>query len=126
METVDFLTRLQRGNFGGAWMATMGAMNLSPATFLTSAFTVRLPNASHFDSPRYRELIARVVSATDDGSLKPELHELTQILLDESFVAPIAEATDRDAGPEVAHTAVHDARWNLFGIFGFEDIWLDR
>jgi len=126
LETVDFFTRLQRASFGALWMSTMAAMNLSPATFLTSAFTVRVPNTSHFESPRYRDLIGQVVAATDDTQLKANLHEITQIMLDESFVALIAEATARDAGPEVARTVVHDAHWNLYGIFAPEAIWLDR
>ena len=57
-------------------MASMGLMNLSPATFLTSAFPVRVPNTSHFDSPRYRDLIGsgRVARPTI-MQLKTELHE---------------------------------------------------
>jgi peptide/nickel transport system substrate-binding protein len=126
LETVDFFSRLQTGGFGSAWMTSMGAMNLSPATFLTSAFPVRVPNTSRFDSPRYQELIGEAFAETDDQKLKAELHELTQIILDTSFVAPIAEATDRDAGPEVARGVVHNAAWNLFGLFAFEDVWVDR
>jgi peptide/nickel transport system substrate-binding protein len=126
LETVDFLSRLPSGGFGSLWMNTMAGMNLSPATFLTSAFTVRVPNTSHFDSRRYRELIGQVVAETDEQRLKAELHEITQIMLDESFVALIAEATARDAGPEVARAVVRNPTWNVFGLFAFEDVWLDR
>jgi peptide/nickel transport system substrate-binding protein len=126
LETVDFFSRLQGASFGSLWMATMAGMNLSPATFLTSAATVRVPNASHFDSPRYRELIAQVVAETDAQRLKAALHEISQILLNESFVAPIAEATVRDAGPEVARANVRNTAWDLFGFFPFQDIWVQR
>ncbi len=126
LETVDFFARLQGGGFGSLWMTTMGGMNLSPATFLTSAFPVRVPNTSHFELQRYRDLIGQVVSETNDAQLAPAVHEITQIMLDQAFVGMIAEATDRDAGPEVALSGVHNAVWNLFGFFAFEDIWLDR
>jgi peptide/nickel transport system substrate-binding protein len=126
LETVDFFSKLQGGGFGSLWMSTMAGMNLSPATFLTSAFTVRAPNTSHFDSQRYRDLIGQVVGETDEQLLKAELHEITQIVLDESFVALIAESTARDAGPEVARGVVHNAAWNIFGLFAFEDVWVDH
>jgi ABC-type transport system substrate-binding protein len=63
----DFFSRLQTGNFGGAWTTTMSFMHLSPATFLTSALPVRLPYTSHFETPRYRDLIAQTYSEADDG-----------------------------------------------------------
>jgi peptide/nickel transport system substrate-binding protein len=126
IESADFGTRLVNGRFGGTWMAGMGFMNLSPATFLTSAFTVRIPNASHFESPRYQALIDQVTAETDDQKLKALVHDVTQIILDESFVIPIAEDVGRDAGPEATRRAVQDAAWDAFGLFGYEDIWLQQ
>jgi peptide/nickel transport system substrate-binding protein len=126
IESADFGGRLVNGRFGGTWMAGMGFMNLSPATFLTSAFTVRIPNASHFDSPRYQDLIDQVTAETDDHKLKASLHEVTQIMLDESWVIPLAEDVGRDAGPEVTRRAVQNPTWDAFGLFGYEDIWLQE
>ena len=125
LETTDFSARLQNGQFGGVWMTNMAYMNLSPATFLSSALPVRVPNTSHYDSPRYHDLIAQANAATNDDQLKVVLHELTQILLDESFVAPIAEGASIATGPEVARTSVHNATWDTFGLFVYEDIWRD-
>jgi peptide/nickel transport system substrate-binding protein len=121
----EFFSRLQTGGFGGAWLATMSFMHLSPVTFVTSAFPVRLPNTSHFETPRYTELIAQAYSETDNGKLKTQLHELTQIMLDESFVAPIAESGTTTSGPEVARSRVRNVTWDKFGLFGYEDVWLD-
>jgi len=126
LPAVEFLTRLQTGGFGSAWLTTMAGMNLSPSTFLTSSFVVRIPNTGHFATPRYQEVQEQVRSETDDRKLKELLHELNQILLDESFVAPIAEAAVRDVGPEVAHASVRGATWNTFGLFAFEDVWLEQ
>jgi ABC-type transport system substrate-binding protein len=41
VQTAEFTPRLQKGQFGGAWIAAMRFMNLSPATFYASAFPVR-------------------------------------------------------------------------------------
>jgi peptide/nickel transport system substrate-binding protein len=120
----DFFSRLQTAGFNSAWTTTMAFMQLSPATFLSGAFPVRVPNASHFESDRYSQLIALTNTDTDDQTLKTHLHELTQIMLDESFIAPIAESAAATTGPEVARATVHNAAWNRFGLFAYEDIWL--
>jgi peptide/nickel transport system substrate-binding protein len=126
LPNADFLSRLLTGGFGGAWIVGMGFMNLSPATFLTSALTVRRPNPSHFDSPRYAQLVDQIVAEVDDQKLKALLHEVTQIWLDEAFVIPIAEGAGRDTGPEVARSSVHDVTWDPFALFAYDDVWLQR
>jgi peptide/nickel transport system substrate-binding protein len=125
LESGDFFTRLQTGQFGGTWMANMGWMNLSPATFLISALPVRLPNASHFTTPRYQQLLDQVTGATADQQEKVLVHEVTQIMLDESFVIPIAEAAGTVNGPEVIQALVRDVSWDSIGLFAYEDVWLE-
>ena len=93
----------------------MGFMNLSPATFLSGAFPVRVPNASHFATPRYQDLIDQANAATDDQQLRAVLHEVTQIMLDESFVIPLAEAAGTLNGPEVTRGTVHNVTWDVSG-----------
>jgi ABC-type transport system substrate-binding protein len=124
--TADFLLRFLAGSFGGAWLLGMGFMNLSPATFLTSAITVRRPNPSHFDTPRYAQLIDQITAEVDDQKLKMLLHDVTQIWLDEAFVIPIAEGASRDSGLEVTRASVHDVTWDSFGLFGYDGVWLQR
>ncbi len=125
LEAADFYSRLQNGKFGGAWTTSMSFMNLSPATFLSSALPVRVPNTSHFATPRYQELIDQMNAATDDQQLKALLHEITQIMLDESFVVPIAEGAGTVTGPQVARDSVHGVTWDTFGHFAYEDVWLE-
>jgi hypothetical protein len=48
----------------------MGFMNLSPATFFTTAFPVRVLNSSNFASQMYQDLINETFMATDDQQLK--------------------------------------------------------
>ncbi len=126
LDDADFFGRLQKGGFGGAWMTSMAFMNLSPATFLSSAFPVRIPNTSHFTNQRYAELIDQINVSTDDAQLKSGLHELTQIMLDESFVLPIAEGAGPTTGPELTRSSVRNVAWDTLGLFAYEDVWLDH
>jgi ABC-type transport system substrate-binding protein len=87
---------------------------------------VRIPNTSHFSTARYQEPQDQARVETNDRKLQSVLHELTQILLDESFVLPIAEATVRDVGPEIARASVHGVTWNTYGLFAFEGVWLEQ
>jgi ABC-type transport system substrate-binding protein len=87
---------------------------------------VRLPNPSHFDTPRYAQVIDQIVAEVDDQKLKALLHEVTQVWLDEAFVIPIAEGAGRDTGPEVARASVHGVTWDPFALFSYDDVWLQR
>jgi peptide/nickel transport system substrate-binding protein len=122
----DFVARLQKGQFGGAWIVSMGLMNLNPATFFKTAFPVRVPNASNFVSQRYQQLIDQAFAATDDHQLQMSLRELTQILLDEAFVVLIAEGSGQETGPEAARATVRNVTWDRFGGFAYQDVWLDQ
>lgn len=102
----DFVSRLRKAQFGGAWIISMSWMNLSPATLFQTAFPVRVPNGSNFDSQQYRNLIDQTFAATDNQQLQVGLRELTQIILDEAFIVMIAEGTGQQGGPEVARADV--------------------
>jgi hypothetical protein len=54
------------------------------------------------------------------------LRELTQIMLNEAFVLPIAELTRKASGAELAVTGLKNAAWNDLGWHAYEDIWLAR
>jgi ABC-type transport system substrate-binding protein len=100
----------------------MGFMNTSPATMYVSAFPVRVPNSSHFESMRYKELIDQSSSEIDDQKLKSELRELTQITLDEAFLVPIAEPASLSLGLEVARAGVKNITWDDYGWQDYRDI----
>lgn len=121
-----YLPKLQNGQFGGAWMSTIGFMNLSPATFFISAFPVRIPNASNFVSDRYKQLIDQTYAETDDTKLKGELRELTQIMLDEAFVVAVAKAQGGAAGITVTRAPVKNINYDIAGWVAYEDIWLEK
>jgi hypothetical protein len=104
----------------------MTLMNLSPATFVTSAIPVRVPNASNFVTDRYTQLIAETLSATDDQRLKATLHELTAIMLDEAFVVQIAEGAGQLTGPEIIRANIAGVNWDAFGLVGYLDVWKDQ
>jgi hypothetical protein len=48
------------------------------------------------------------------------VHDLTEVMLDESFLLPIAEKQ----GPDVARGTVKNVTWNSYGMYAFEDVWL--
>lgn len=126
LENAPFTSHIPKGDFGSAWIATIGNMNLSPATFFSTAFPVRVPNTSNFETPRYKQLIEQSYSQTDDQQLKGTLRELTQIMLDEAFVLPVAELTCKASGAEVAVAGLKDTAWNELGWYSYEDMWLAR
>jgi peptide/nickel transport system substrate-binding protein len=126
LDVAEFIPKAQKGQFGGAWIAPVGFMNLSPATLYMSALPVRVPNASHFESPRYKELIDQSRSESDDQKLKAIMRELTQITLDEAFVVPIAEAASLGLGLEAARSSVKNVTWDDWGWSRYQDIWLAR
>ena len=126
VETAEFTARGLKSQMGGAWISPMSFTNLSPATCLMTASTARVPNMSNFANQRYKELIDQVVRTTDDVTLKATVHEVTQIMLDEAFILPFAEATGQLAGPEVVRTRVSGAHWDGFGLFAYQDVWLHQ
>jgi peptide/nickel transport system substrate-binding protein len=126
LEGAAFTPRLQKGEFGGAWMTSMGFMNQSPATFFLSAFPVRVPNASNFESPRYKGLIDQTYSEPDTQKLRSVLNELTQITLDEAFVVPVAESFSGATGIAVTRNSVQNIGWDNGGRFAYENIWLQQ
>ena len=101
-------------------------MNLNPATFFTSNVYVRVPNPSNFTSTQYTDLIAQALTATDDQQLKRLVHDLTQVMLDEAFVIPIAQSLGGSDGPGVARANLKNISWNNDGMYAFEDVWVER
>ncbi len=124
LDLPDFINRFQRAQFDGAWINWMTLMNLSPATFFNSSLAVRIPNVSNFASQQYQDAITQTFAATTDQALMQELQTLTGALLDEAFIAVIAEGSGQLSGPEVARTSVQNIAWDRFGTFAYQDIWL--
>jgi peptide/nickel transport system substrate-binding protein len=124
VDPADFISRLQNASFGGTWISPIGFMNASPATLYLSALPVRVPNVSHFETPRYKQLIDQSLSEIDVQKLKATTRELTQITLDEAFVVPIAETASLSLGLEVARASVKNITWDNFGWPPYQDIWL--
>jgi peptide/nickel transport system substrate-binding protein len=124
LDQPDYVARFQKGQFDGAWINTIGFMNLSPATFFETSLAVRLPNVSNFSSLQYQDLINQTFAATDDQSLQQGLQDLTRIVLDESFVVMLAESDGQQSGLEVARTGVRDITWDRFGGFAYQNVWL--
>jgi peptide/nickel transport system substrate-binding protein len=124
LDQPDYVARFQKAQFDGAWINTISYMNLSPATFFETSLAVRVPNVSNFFSQQYQDLIDQTFAATDDQSLRQGLHDLTRILLDESFVVLFAESDGQQSGLEIARAGVRDIAWDRFGGFAYQNVWL--
>jgi peptide/nickel transport system substrate-binding protein len=124
LSQADFVSRLTKGQFQGAWITGISWMNFSPATFFNAAFPVRIPNSSNFTSPTYGALIDLLSAATDDQLQRQAVDQLTRILLDEAFVLMITESTLQQSGAEVARSAVKNITSNRFRLIAFQELWL--
>jgi peptide/nickel transport system substrate-binding protein len=124
LDLPDYVVRLQQAQFDGAWISNIMFMNLSPVTFFETSLTVRVPNISNFVSQQYQDLINQTFAATDEQSLHQGLHDLTTILLDESFAVMIAESDGQQTGLEIARAGVRDIAWDRFGGFAYQNVWL--
>ena len=126
LSQADFVTRLTKSQFQGAWITGMAWMNFSPATFFNVAFPVRVPNSSNFVSPTYKALIDQLSAATDDQQARQITDQLTRIMLDEAFVLMISDSTTQQSGAEVARSAVKNIIADRFRLIDYQDLWLDR
>jgi peptide/nickel transport system substrate-binding protein len=122
----DFVARLQRGQFRGAWLLTVAWMNLSPATFFHAALPVRVPNSSNFVSPEYAALIDLALQSTHSQASQDAVSQLTDLMLDEAFILFIAESATQQSGPEVARATVRDIATDHLGEIAYEDVWLSK
>jgi peptide/nickel transport system substrate-binding protein len=125
LSQAEFVSRLTRGQFQGAWITGVSWMNFSPATFFNAAFPVRIPNSSNFTSATYEGLISQLSSSTDDAQQHHTVDQLTRILLDEAFIVMISESTLQQSGAEVARSAVKNIISDRFRQIAFQDLWMN-
>jgi peptide/nickel transport system substrate-binding protein len=89
MEASGWLDHLVGRKFRGLWLGPTGAGNFHLGSVVTLLFPFRPANASNYQSDRYAELAQRARVETDPARAKAVYRDLTQLLLDESFVMPI-------------------------------------
>ena len=92
LEPAQYSQRLSGAKFNGIWIGLFAWVNKTPSTLFVQSFAYRVPNAQNFDSAEYREIIGKTLSTTDAAELAKVYRRLDEILLDESFVVPIASA----------------------------------
>ncbi len=124
LSQADFVSRITKSQFQGAWITGMAWMNFSPATFFNLAFPVRVPNSSNFASPTYAMLIDQLSAATDDQQQRQSADDLTRIMLDEAFIQIICESSTQQSGAEVARSSVRNIVADGFRLINYQDLWL--
>ncbi|MBV9580852.1 MAG: ABC transporter substrate-binding protein [Chloroflexi bacterium] len=122
----DFVSRLTKSQFQGAWITAISWMNLSPTTFFNAAFPVRIPNSSNFVSPAYKSLIDQLSVSTDDTQQRQTTDQLTRMLLDEAFLLVIAELTMQQSGAEVVRSTVRDVVADRLSLIAYQDVWVTQ
>ncbi|MER7667513.1 ABC transporter substrate-binding protein [Kitasatospora sp. NPDC096128] len=105
------------------WTLSHGFAQLQPATLAVSAYPFNeAKNSSHFSSPAYTDVVQKAWNRPDSDSPEAKaLHQqITEILLDESFVIDLAIA----GLIEVAGSKVRGADLNKFGYLNLDDAFL--
>ncbi len=121
VESGDLTTRLTGRKFTHAWNLGFGFNNLHPSTMPSVAFPWRPGNNSSFyDSQGYRDVIAKLQVATDPAEAKQVAGQLTDLLLDESFVLPVSPQKRLWA----TRATVHDVAWGQEDALFLEKAWL--
>ncbi len=92
LEAAQYSAKLSGAKFNGIWMGIFAWMNKTPSTLFVQSFAYRVPNAQNFDTADYRQVLDATLRTTDATELAKVYRRLDEILLDESFVIPIASA----------------------------------
>jgi peptide/nickel transport system substrate-binding protein len=92
LEHTQYLQKLSGAKFNGLWAGIYGWVNLTPSTLFVQSFAFRVPNASNFDTPEYRQVVGATLNTTDLAELAKVYRKLDEILLDECFTIPVASA----------------------------------
>ncbi|MEM3470304.1 MAG: ABC transporter substrate-binding protein [Thermoproteota archaeon] len=119
LEHTQYLQKLSGAKFNGLWAGIYGWVNLTPSTLFVQSFAFRVPNASNFDTPEYRQIVDAVLSTTDQTELASLYRKLNEILLDECFVIPVASANR----PQGATAAVKGVTFTRDGIPLLGEYW---
>jgi peptide/nickel transport system substrate-binding protein len=103
------------------WANVFGFNNMQPSTLMIQAFPWRISeNPSYYDSPEYTRLVREAQVATDPARQKASFHELTQLVLDESFMYPLTPQKNTWA----FRSELHGAEDTVFGMLALRGAWL--
>ncbi len=103
------------------WANIFGFNNMYPTTLMVQAFPWRVAgNVSYFENPEYARLAKAGQVATDPAEQKRIFRELTQLVLDESFMYPLSPQKNAWA----LRANVKGAEDVTFGMVSFRGAWL--
>jgi peptide/nickel transport system substrate-binding protein len=103
------------------WANIFGFNNMYPTTLMVQAFPWRVAgNVSHFEHPDYARLVKAGQVATDPAEQKRIFRELTQLVLDESFMYPLSPQKNSWA----LKGNVKGSEDLTFGMVSFRGTWL--
>jgi peptide/nickel transport system substrate-binding protein len=103
------------------WANIFGFNNMYPTTLMVQAFPWRVSgNVSYFESSDYARLVKAGQVATDPAEQKKIFRELTQLVLDESFMYPLSPQKNAWA----MRATVQGAEYVTFGMLSLRSAWL--
>jgi peptide/nickel transport system substrate-binding protein len=123
VEAAELTTRLTGRKFTHAWNLGFGFNNLHPSTVFSVAFPWRVGNnSSYYESPEYAELVSKLQVVTDPEEAKKAFAQMTDLVLDASFVIPVTPQKRMWA----TRAEVRDVAWGQEDALFLEKAWLDR
>ena len=103
------------------WANIFGFNNMHPTTLMVQAFPWRVAgNVSYFEHPDYGRLVQAGQVATDPAEQKRIFRELTQLILDESFMYPLSPQKNAWA----YRAALNGAEDVVFGMLSLRSAWV--
>jgi peptide/nickel transport system substrate-binding protein len=83
--------RLTNRKMQGLWTGQFGFSHMHPSTMSTLAFPWRVGgNTSNYESEQYSRLVKAASVTVDPAEAKKVYHDLTQLILDESFMMTVS------------------------------------
>ena len=123
VEAAELTTRLTGRKFTHAWNLGFGFNNLHPSTVFSVAFPWRVGNnSSYYESPEYTELVQKLQVVTDPEEGKRVFAQMTDHVLDASFVIPVTPQKRMWA----TRADLRDVAWGQEDALFLEQAWLDR
>jgi peptide/nickel transport system substrate-binding protein len=123
VEAGELTTRLTGKRFTHAWDLGFGFNNLHPSTVFSVAFPWRVGNnSSYYESPEYADLVSKLQVVTDPEEGKRLFSQMTDHVLDASFVIPVTPQKRMWA----TRADVRDVAWGQEDALFLERAWLER
>ncbi len=123
LDTASWVDQVNNRKYNGlywAQLATPGAQLSPGSVYLAGRATNPAANNSGFSTPEYAQLVDAANTEVDAAKLKQIYSQLNDIVLDESFIAPMSP----NLLTKIAIAKVHDVTPNMHNGWLYTDTWI--